>query len=206
MFTLGDIYERGDAALRDATMAMAWFAIAAEFERQTNKGAETALGKTSATRAQALQRGLTPEDLQRAELVGQTEFRRIVETMKQERPPARVAPMQTAAATPLRTAPAPAPRPSARPEPPAPRAPVASPAPPPIDLVPADWPKARKDQIRVIQQALFDLKLLRDKPDGAIGPMTRAAIRTFQRISARNETRRADTGTLRRAEGGPGTP
>ncbi len=189
MFTLGDIYERGDAAEKDAAMAMAWFAIAAEFERQTNKGTETALGKTSATRAQALQRGLTPEDLQKAELVGQTEFRRIVETMKQERPLARPAPTQTAAATPLRTAPAPAPvpRPSARPEPPAPR--VAAPPPqPPIDLVPADWPKAPKDQVRVIQQALFDLKLLRDKPDGAIGPMTRAAIRTFQRISARSET------------------
>jgi peptidoglycan hydrolase-like protein with peptidoglycan-binding domain len=35
--------------------------------------------------------------------------------------------------------------------------------------------------VRAIQQALFDLKLLRDKPDGALGPMTRNAIRTFQR-------------------------
>jgi len=53
---------------------------------------------------------------------------------------------------------------------------------------PPGWPKAATDQIRVIQQALVDLKLLRDKPDGALGPMTRNAIRAFQRSVAMRET------------------
>lgn len=59
---------------------------------------------------------------------------------------------------------------------------------PPPELDPPDWPTASKDQIRIVQKALFDLKLLRDEPDGALGPMTRAAIRTFQRINAQRET------------------
>ena len=42
--------------------------------------------------------------------------------------------------------------------------------------------------IRVIQQAQVDLKLLREKPDGALGPMTRSAIRAFQRSVAMRET------------------
>ena len=53
---------------------------------------------------------------------------------------------------------------------------------------PPGWPKAANDQISVIQQALFDLKLLSDKPDGAIGPVTRTAIRTFQRSTGARET------------------
>ena len=59
---------------------------------------------------------------------------------------------------------------------------------PPPELDPPDWPTASKDQIRIVQKALFDLKLLRDEPDGALGPITRAAIRTFQRINAQRET------------------
>ena len=82
MFSLGEIYERDDAVPKDVPMALAWFAIAAEFERQTNRGAETALAKTSAARAVALQQGLTQEDLQKAEGIGQEEFRRIVEAMQ----------------------------------------------------------------------------------------------------------------------------
>ncbi|MDP3243907.1 MAG: SEL1-like repeat protein, partial [Reyranella sp.] len=176
MFSLGDIYERGDAAPKDVPMAMAWFAITAEFERQANRGAETALAKTSATRALALQRGLMQEDLQKAEQIGQVEFRRIVEAMQRPaRPQVRLTPLppvEVAAAIP----------------PPAPPRTGALPPLPPADLDPPDWPKASKDQVRIVQKALFDLKLLRDKPDGALGPMTRAAIRTFQRINAQRET------------------
>jgi peptidoglycan hydrolase-like protein with peptidoglycan-binding domain len=50
------------------------------------------------------------------------------------------------------------------------------------------WPRAADQQVRVIQQALVELKLLRDKPDGAVGPMTRNAIRAFERILAMRET------------------
>jgi len=35
--------------------------------------------------------------------------------------------------------------------------------------------------VPTVQQALVDLQLLRDKPDGLLGPMTRNAIRDFQR-------------------------
>ena len=176
MFSLGDIYERGEATPKDAPAAMAWFAIAAEFERQANKGAETALAKTSATRALALQQGSTQEDLQKAEEIGQREFRRIVEAIQRPaRPQLRLTPLPpTEVATAI--------------PPPAPPRRGALPPLPPPDLDPPDWPKASKDQIRMIQNALFDLKLLRDKPDGSLGPMTRAAIRTFQRINAQRET------------------
>ena len=48
MFALGDIYERGDAVPKDPAAALAWFAITAEFERQTNRGAETRAGQDGA--------------------------------------------------------------------------------------------------------------------------------------------------------------
>ena len=60
MFSLGDIYERGDAAPKDVPMAMAWFAITAEFERQANRGAETALAKTALCLCVALPLALHP--------------------------------------------------------------------------------------------------------------------------------------------------
>ena len=51
MFTLGDIYERGDEGLKDPAIALAWFAITAEFERQTNRGGESALAEDGAANA-----------------------------------------------------------------------------------------------------------------------------------------------------------
>ena len=160
MFTLGDIHERGDAAPKDAATALAWFAIAAEFERQTHRGTETALAKTAMQRSQTLQRILTPAELERAQQLGQSEFKLIVEALSPPKP-----------------APASSPEPVA-----------AAPDPAPLlDVDPPGWPKAPTDQVRVIQQALFDLKFLRDKPDGTMGPMTRAAIRSFQRSNAMRE-------------------
>lgn len=166
MFTLGDIYERGDAAPKDAATALAWFAITAEFERQTNRGAETALAKTASQRSQTLQRILTPAELERAQQSGQAEFKLIVETLSPPKP-----------------------APASAPPPPPPAETVAAPPPPPApDADPPGWPKAGNDQVRVIQQALVDLKFLRDKPDGALGPMTRTAIRSFQRSIGLRET------------------
>jgi peptidoglycan hydrolase-like protein with peptidoglycan-binding domain len=161
MFTLGDIFERGDAAPKDAPTAMAWFAITAEFERQTHRGTETVLAKTATQRTQTLQRILTPAELERAQQLGQSEFKQIVEALSPPKPP-------PAAAPPAETA--------------------VAPAPPAADVDPPGWPTAAIDQVRVIQQALVDLKFLRDKPDGAIGPLTRAAIRAFQRSIAMRET------------------
>ena len=50
MFTLGDIYERGGAVLKDPAAALAWFAIAIEFELQANNGTETPLAKSAQAR------------------------------------------------------------------------------------------------------------------------------------------------------------
>lgn len=166
MFTLGDIYERGDEGLKDPAIALAWFAIAAEFERQTNRGSESALAKMASQRVQVLQRILLPGDLERAQQFGQAEFKQIVETLQPPKP-----------ATPPPPEMAGLPRPALPPLPPA-----ASASEPP------GWPNADTDQIRVIQEALVDLKFLRDKPDGALGPMTRNAIRAFQRSVAMRET------------------
>jgi TPR repeat protein/peptidoglycan hydrolase-like protein with peptidoglycan-binding domain len=167
MFTLGDIYERGDEGLKDPAIALAWFAITAEFERQTNRGGESALAKMANQRVQVLQRILMPGELERAQQFGQAEFKQIVETLQ---PPKPAAPPPTDMAG--------LPRPAF---PPLPSSAASA-------SEPAGWPKATADQIRVIQQALVDLKLLRDKPDGALGPMTRNAIRAFQRSLAMRET------------------
>jgi TPR repeat protein/peptidoglycan hydrolase-like protein with peptidoglycan-binding domain len=165
MFTLGDIYERGDEGLKDPAIALAWFAIAAEFDRQTNRGGESALAKMASQRVQVLQRILLPGELERAQQFGQAEFKLIVEALQPPKPPT------------LATDASGLPRPAL---PPLPSAASAS--------EPPGWPKTATDQIRVIQQALVDLKLLRDKPDGALGPMTRNAIRAFQRSVAMRET------------------
>jgi peptidoglycan hydrolase-like protein with peptidoglycan-binding domain len=50
------------------------------------------------------------------------------------------------------------------------------------------WPNDKVEQVRAIQQALLDLKLLKDKPDGALGPMTRNAIKSFQKNAGITET------------------
>ena len=156
MFSLGDMYERGDAGSKDPAAALAWFAIAAEFERQINRGEDTPLAKTAEQRSQTLQRVLTPAELQRAQQLGQAEFRAIAEALappKPSPPPVEPAPPPVAAAPP---------------------------SPPASDDLPS-WPKAPAEQVRAVQQALVDLQLLRDKPDGVLGPMTRNAIRDFQR-------------------------
>ncbi len=64
----------------------------------------------------------------------------------------------------------------------------APPPPPPITNASIDWPKSPPDQIKAVQQGLFDLKRLRDKPDGTLGPVTRAAIRDFQKSAGLRET------------------
>ena len=166
MFTLGDIHERGDAGSKDPAIALAWFAITSEFERQTNRGSETALGKMASQRVQVLQRVLLPGELERAQQFGQAEFKRIVEALQPPKPPAAPPPAETAAA-----APSPPPTVAAEPE----------------ANVPG-WPKGAPEQVRAVQQGLLDLKFLRDKPDGVLGPMTRNAIRAFQRSIGARET------------------
>jgi peptidoglycan hydrolase-like protein with peptidoglycan-binding domain len=162
MFILGDIYERGDAAPRDPASALAWFAITGEFERQSGKGDDTALAKQASQRTATLQRTLTPDELKQAQDLAQSEFKRIVDALQPPKPP----PPATSAAGP----------------------PVSEPVKEKTADETAPWPNALVEQVRATQQALLDLELLRDKPDGSLGPMTRNAIRAFQKKSGLRET------------------
>ncbi|HEU5093520.1 MAG TPA: SEL1-like repeat protein [Reyranella sp.] len=161
MFALGDIYEQGDVAPKDAAAAVAWFALAAQFERRSHDGKETPLAKNATRRSQDLRRVMTPAELQRAQDLGQREIREIVEaTSPQRRAPGHL---------PSPALPSPAPSTS-------------------LSDQEIGWPSDTHDQVRAIQQALADLKLLQDKPDGILGPMTRNAIRSFQRGVGLGET------------------
>jgi len=121
-----------------------------------------------------------PGDLERAQQAGQREFKQIVEALRPPKPPP---PPLEPSALPPAALPAPALPPAAFPVPAPGQAAAAASEPDP-----PGWPKAANDQISAIQQALFDLKLLSDKPDGAIGPVTRTAIRSFQRSTGARET------------------
>lgn len=162
MFSLGDIYERGDAAPRDPAAALAWFAITGEFERQSGKGDDTALAKQAAQRTATLQRTLTPDELKQAQDLAQSEFKRIVDALQPPKPP----PPVTAAVAP----------------------PASEPVKEKVVEEAAPWPNALVEQVRATQQALFDLEMLRDKPDGSLGPMTRNAIRAFQKRAGLRES------------------
>src|SRR5262249_58064596 len=84
MFALGDLYERGET--KDLASALAWFAITVEFERQTNRGGESTLAKAAVQRADTLRRSLLPADLDRAQQIGDSEFKQIVEALQPSKP------------------------------------------------------------------------------------------------------------------------
>lgn len=158
MFVLGDMYERGDAGSKDAIAALAWFSITAEFDRQTNRGNETPLVKAADQRSQTIQRTLTPGELLRAQGIAQSEFKQIVDALSPPKPAERIEAL-------------------------------AAPPPPAVtDDEAVGWPSTAGEQVRATQQALVELKLLRDKPDGVLGPLTRSAIRDFQRNAGLRET------------------
>jgi peptidoglycan hydrolase-like protein with peptidoglycan-binding domain len=50
------------------------------------------------------------------------------------------------------------------------------------------WPTDNADQIRAIQRLLGELKLLNAAPTGTVGPLTRRAIRDYQRKAGLKET------------------
>ena len=172
MFLLGDIYERGDAASRDAALALAWFAVTVEFERQVNHAPETPLAKTAQQRVETLHRALAPAELERAEKIGQAEFQHILAALappKAESPPGASLPPAAGLAVP-------------------PAAPVARPAPPLDDDQAIGWPKAPIERVRTVQQVLIDLRRLNGKADGIAGPATRAAIIDFEKSVGLRET------------------
>jgi hypothetical protein len=170
MFLLGDIYERGDVAAKDPLLALAWFAVAVEFERQVNRAPDAPLAKIAQQRVEALEHALTPAELERAHKIGQAEFHQIVAALA---PP-------TAEPSPV----APLAPPGGLAVPPAARAA----APPPDDDQAIGWPKTATGRVRTVQQALIDLRHLNGKADGIPGPATRAAIIAFEKSVGLRET------------------
>lgn len=170
MYTLGDLYDRGGAVLKDHAAALAWFAIAYDVEMQANNGVETPLAANARARGKALQLTITGADRERSDKIGREEYRQIA---------AALSPRPTPRPEPTPSSPAPA----TVPGPTAPAASAAATQEPPVD-----WPKTAVEQVRVVQQALIDLKLLRGKADGAAGPATRAAIRDFEKSAGLPET------------------
>lgn len=161
MLLLGDIYERGDDAVKDSAVALAWFAVTAEFERHINHAAESALAKTAQQRFDTLQRVLTPADLERAEKIGKAEFQQLLATFSP---------------------------PKAEPAPGAAVPPAAGLAVPPEDDDAIGWPKAADERVRTIQRMLIELRRLGGKADGVLGPATRAAIVDFEKSVGLRET------------------
>lgn len=171
MFLLGEIYERGDDALKDSAVALAWFAVTAEFERYVNHAAESALAKTALQRFDTLQRVLTPAEVERAEKIGKAEFQHLLAAFsppKAEPAPGTAVPPAAGLAVPP--------------------APLASPAAPPEDDDAIGWPKAADERVRTIQRMLIDLRRLGGKADGVLGPATRAAIIDFEKSVGLRET------------------
>ena len=66
---------------------------------------------------------------------------------------------------------------------------AAAPTPPPApEPDAAAWPAKSADQIRAIQHLLVELKLLNAEPTGTVGPLTKRAIRDYQKKSGLKET------------------
>jgi hypothetical protein len=169
MFLLGDIYERGDAATKDASLALAWFAVTVEFERQVNHAPETQLARIAQQRVETLHRVLTPAELERSEKIAQAEFQQILTalaaTKAESQPGAPLAPSAGLAAPP-----------------------TAQPTPPTNDDQAIGWPKSAIERVRSVQQVLIDLRRLNGKADGIAGPATRAAIIDFEKSIGLRET------------------
>ena len=121
------------------------------------------MNRGGAVAAAEPQRTLTPEELKQAQDLAQAEFKRIVAALAPPKP-------EPNTAVPNKSAPA-ASEPSVAAAPPTPKS-----QPKPDDGI-APWPNGAVDQVRATQQALLDLDLLRDKPDGFAGPNTRNAIK-----------------------------
>lgn len=187
MLALGDLYERGEAVPRDLAAAVAWFAVTVEFERQTHDaGSDTALGKAASQRLQALRPTASAAELDRARVIGNTEFKLIVETLNPAAATNEPAPGQTSLRLPGSRGPLDH-TVQGLPTPALPPLPSTSGA-PESTRERGVWPAMPEDQVRAVQRALAELKLLYGRPDGILGPVTRAAIRDFQKKAGLAET------------------
>jgi TPR repeat protein len=155
MLALAIMHENGQGTRRDTVAAIVWYAMAAQFAKFID--GETSEVYLSATAKQTdLSKRLPVADLQRAQTIGETEYKTIVDAVRLA---ARGSPPSGAPATPPGTA--------------APDLPAKTVK--PIDA---------RDQLVEIQKMLFALKFYNGPPDGIIGPATTAAIREFQKTAS----------------------
>lgn len=154
MLALAIMHENGQGTRRDNVAAIVWYAMAAQFAKST-EGDKSEVHISAATKQAELSKRLPAADLLRAQTIGETEYRTIVDAMRLA---ARGSPPSSAPATPPGAA--------------APDLPAKTVK--PIDA---------REQLVEIQKMLFALKFYNGPPDGVLGPATTAAVREFQKIA-----------------------
>jgi localization factor PodJL len=155
MLALGIMHELGQGTRRDNVAAIVWYAMAAQFAKFA-EGEKSEVYVSAAAKQADLSKRLPAADLQRAQAIGETEYKTIVDNIKLA---ARGTPPSSGPATPPGTA--------------APDLPAGKTV-KPIDA---------RDQLVEIQKMLFALKFYNGPPDGVVGPGTVAAIREFQKTA-----------------------
>jgi len=154
MLALAIMHENGQGTRRDNVAAIVWYAMAAEFAKFT-EGEKSEIYLSASAKQADLSKRLPAADLQRAQTIGEGEYKSIVDAMRLA---ARGAPPSSGPATP----------PGA-----------AAPALPARTVKPIDT----REQLVEIQKMLFALKFYNGPPDGIIGPGTATAIREFQKTA-----------------------
>lgn len=154
MLALAIMHENGQGTRRDSMAAIVWYAMAAQFARFTD-GERSEVYLSASAKQTELSKRLPAADLQRAQAIGEVEYKTIVDA---RRLAARGSPPSSAPAMPPGAA--------------APDLPAKTVK--PIDA---------RDQLVEIQKMLFALKFYNGPPDGIIGPATTAAIREFQKTA-----------------------
>lgn len=155
MLALAIMHELGQGTRRDNVSAIVWYAMAAQFAKFT-EGEQSEIYISAAAKQAELSKRLPAPDMQRAQFVGETEYKTIIDNM---RIAARGSAPPTGPATPPGTA--------------APDLPSGKTV-KPIDA---------REQLVEIQKMLFALKFYNGPPDGILGPGTTGAIRDFQKTA-----------------------
>ncbi|MBX3498470.1 MAG: SEL1-like repeat protein [Alphaproteobacteria bacterium] len=155
MLALAIMHELGQGTRRDNVAAIVWYAMAAQFAKFA-EGEKSETYVSAAAKQADLSKRLPATDLRRAQAIGESEYRTIVDTMRLA---ARGSPPSSGPATPPGSA--------------APDLPAGKTV-KPIDA---------KEQLIEIQKMLFALKFYNGPPDGIIGPGTTAAIKEFQKTA-----------------------
>jgi hypothetical protein len=212
MYALGTMYEAGSHGLnKDLVQAIVWYAMAMQFQRAHPATQGSDLAMRAELKMTELRSMLPDADLQRAQALGEREYRVIIATMRaadKSRPAApAAAPKPADPGTPApgpsaeRVSPPPPAPPQDQPPASTPQAPSApAPAPEPQSAArpdakapeaapPSAAPPAGADErLADIQRMLASLRLYGGKVDGKMGPQTRKAIRDYQRMNRMPQT------------------